>query len=117
MQYTGEKIKRVKRKEKKKIPKKVKNDAWDRYIGTSVGEANCIVCFQTKINSKSFDAGHIISEKNGGLINIDNILPICSGCNKSMGVENMEKYIKEHYPNNYNNFLKKDYNKKWVNII
>jgi hypothetical protein len=109
-QYTGEKIQKMNRNSKKKIPKKVKNDSWDKYIGSSIGETSCIVCRHTKINSKCFDAGHIISEKNGGVINIDNILPICSGCNKSMGTTNMDEYIQINYPNNYNNFIKRNYN-------
>ena len=52
-----------------------------------------------------FHAGHIISEKNGGLINIDNIIPICSQCNTSMNSENMDLYITKYYPQNYNTFL------------
>ena len=29
------------------------------------------------------------TEKNGGLTNIDNLRPVCSTCNKSMGTKNM----------------------------
>ena len=113
--YTGKKIKSIKiTKSKKSIPKKVKNDAWDRYIGLEYGIAPCIVCRNTQINSKNFDAGHIISENNGGMINIDNILPICSPCNRSMGTKNMDDYIKENYPNNMRLFNDRIYieNKK-----
>jgi hypothetical protein len=117
--HTGKKIKKNKiQTSKQNIPKKVKNDSWDKYIGNKYGEALCIVCRVTSINAKDFEAGHIISEKNGGLINIDNILPICSQCNKSMGSKNMDEYIKNNYPKNYENFKKRSYknNNSWFKI-
>ena len=72
------------------------------------------------INSKTFTGGHIISEKNGGFITVDNILPICNSCNSSMGSTNMDIYIQKYYKENYNNFIKKYYNynkKSWFGII
>ena len=101
--------KKVKKMVKKYIPKKVKNDVWDKYIGLEYGTAPCIVCRNSKINSKDFEAGHIISEYNGGLINTDNILPICSLCNKSMGTTNMDKYVEKYYPKNMSLFNKRIY--------
>ncbi len=109
-EQTGKIIKKkVKKHKKEKIPKKVKNDSWDRYIGSELGEAKCICCRVSKIKSKDFIAGHIISEKNGGLVTVDNILPVCSLCNSSMATQNMDEFIKKHYPNNYDKFLKRDY--------
>lgn len=33
----------------------------------------------------NFEAGHVIPESKGGKTHIENLLPICSTCNKSMG--------------------------------
>ena len=54
----------------------------------------------------------IISEKNGGEINVDNIIPICSDCNSSMGYTNMDKFITKYYPENIKNFNEKKYTLK-----
>ena len=61
------------------------------------------------IDSKNFIGGHIISEKNDGNINIENILPICNDCNLSMGCTNMDEFIKKYYPKNINSFNKRNY--------
>jgi hypothetical protein len=95
---SGEKpIKKQKGKSKRKIPQKIKNESWDKYIGRHIGEAKCVCCKLTTIDSKHFIAGHVISEKNGGQINIDNIRPICNGCNSSMGTENMDVFIENYF--------------------
>lgn len=114
---TGRIIKNSKIKKKGSIPKKVKNDCWNKYIGTKIGETICICCRNTKIHQHNFTAGHIISEKNGGLINVDNILPICNSCNLSMGITNMDEFITQYYPENYSKFLKRDYNENNSGII
>ena len=46
----------------------------------------------------NFCAGHIIPESCGGFATIDNLRPICSQCNSSMGNTNMRKFIIQHYP-------------------
>ena len=95
---SGEKpIKKKTLRTKKKIPQKIKNDSWDKYIGKHIGESPCLCCKTTTIDSKNFIAGHVISEKNGGQINIDNIRPICNGCNSSMGTENMDIFIEKYF--------------------
>ena len=96
-------------RKKKSIPLKVKNDSWDKHIGKECGEAYCIVCDHTLINSKNFQAGHIISEKNGGQAIVSNILPICGQCNRSMSSKNMGDYVSKNYPNNLENFEKRLY--------
>lgn len=104
------KIKEVKSKVKrKKIPTKLKNDIWDKNVGYDIVSACCICCKNTIIKNRDFDAGHIKSIKNGGLDTFDNLLPICRGCNCSMGSTNMDQYIKEYYPNNYEDFEGRNY--------
>ena len=97
---------------KKKIPKKIKTDSWNTYVGENIKKTFCICCNKTEIDAFNFQAGHIISEKNGGNICIENILPICNLCNQSMGIINMDEYIKEYYPSNFCNFSLKKYSNK-----
>lgn len=95
--YSNKKPKKSKIK-RKTIPKKLKNMIWDKNIGKKFGIGKCYCCSE-EIDSKNFEAGHIISVKNGGETTLDNLKPICSCCNKSMGVENLEdfkqKYMKK----------------------
>ena len=58
----------------------------------------------------AWECGHIISEANGGNLDTDNLKPICSGCNKSMGSKNMDDYMKEFYPKQYDIKFKKKKN-------
>jgi 5-methylcytosine-specific restriction endonuclease McrA len=83
---------------RKSIPKSLKILVWDKNIGKEKGIGECDVC-KSNIDSKNFECGHIISVKYGGETNIENLLPICSSCNKSMGPQNLlefkEKYFKQ----------------------
>jgi len=109
-EHTGKIIKSTSSySKKKKIPKKVKNDSWDCYVGKNVATAKCICCKISEINAKDFVAGHVVSEYNGGQVVVDNLMPICQPCNSSMGVTNMEDYIKAHYPLNLEAFLRRSY--------
>ena len=51
-----------------------------------------------------FHIGHVISEKNGGTLDISNLRPICSGCNSSMKCTNMREFIKTYYKQNLKAF-------------
>lgn len=62
---------------KKAIPKALKIAVWNKYIGEEIGKAKCLCCNITDITQLKFHAGHIIAEANNGLINIDNLKPIC----------------------------------------
>ena len=105
----GQELKSInKRVLKKKIPQKIRNDSWNKYIGKTIGCVKCICCNETEITQNNFEAGHIIPSSKGGENTLDNILPICSGCNRSMGNKNMDDYINTHYPNNLN-FKNKKY--------
>ena len=82
-----------------KIPKKLKNMIWDENIGKKFGVGKCYCCGE-EIDSKNFEAGHIISVKNGGETILDNLKPICSCCNKSMGTENLEDFKQKYMKKN-----------------
>lgn len=79
---------------KKTIPKVLKNSVWDKYIGQDKGIGSCFSC-QTNIDSKHFECGHVIAEQDGGDITLDNLRPVCSLCNKSMGTLNMHDFIQK----------------------
>jgi len=59
----------------------------------------CPISFCDNILKKGvkggFQCGHIISEYNGGVTEVNNLRPICSGCNQSMGKTNWEDWIKK----------------------
>ena len=74
-----------------------RNNIWLKYCG-EVYKTKCLCCNSREISIYNFECGHILSKKNGGEISIDNIVPICSFCNRSMGSTHMLKYMEK---NNY----------------
>lgn len=79
---------------KKTIPKKLKIDVWNYYIGNEIGMSKCMCCQETEIIQGHFEVGHVVSERSGGATNINNLRPVCSLCNKSMGVKNMLEFMR-----------------------
>ena len=67
------------------IPKALRSAVWMKYIGNKF-ESKCYVdwCL-IDINPFTFEVGHNIPQSKGGKTTIDNLRPICSQCNKSMG--------------------------------
>lgn len=80
---------------KEKIPATVRNIVWVTYFNTSK-KGQCWLCKVEDISSANFECGHVVSERNGGKPTIDNLRPICSFCNKSVGTMNMNDF-KEKY--------------------
>jgi hypothetical protein len=56
------------------------------------GDVLCPCCEINPINQGCFETGHIVSFKNGGSDELTNLRPVCSTCNKSMGIMNMDEY-------------------------
>jgi len=81
---------------KKKIPisSAVKRLVWNKYIGEEIGKAKCVCCKSTDIVQMSFHCGHVIAESNGGPTEVSNLRPICQNCNCSMGIKNMNDFMK-----------------------
>lgn len=75
-----------------------KHSIWNKYCG-SVYNRKCLCCDVNEISVFNFECGHILSDKKGGKISVDNIVPICSFCNRSMGSMHMLKYMEKM---NYN---------------
>ena len=70
---------------KKNIPKAFREQVWKRYNG-DIYEANCYVEWcHNSTNTFNFHVGHDIPESKGGEMSIENLRPICSNCNLSMG--------------------------------
>ena len=108
-EHTGKQEKTNAIKFRNKIPKKVRIDSWNRYIGKEIGAIRCICCRTTEIAQLNFHAGHILAKSKGGSNTVDNIIPICSLCNSSMNDRHMDEFVKEHYPQNYGNFINRQY--------
>jgi 5-methylcytosine-specific restriction endonuclease McrA len=82
-----------KTKKKKTIPKNVKINIWNTYIDSNIQRHKCLCCKKSIISITEFHVGHVISEHNGGTLEINNLRPICASCNYSMGTNNMVDYI------------------------
>jgi len=82
---------------KQKISPILRYKIWEKYIGHKI-EAKCFCCNINKItpftSHHTFQAGHILAEKMGGKCVIGNMLPICRDCNKDMGIQHWDAYIK-----------------------
>jgi hypothetical protein len=81
------------KKKKQSIPKNVRNIIWNHYIGEDIIKHKCLCCKKVTITNTNFDVGHVLSEKNGGTHEINNLRPICFACNHSMGTENMIDFV------------------------
>src|SRR5258706_11057403 len=69
---------------KAKIPATLRNVVWLKYVGET-DSGKCFCCHLERISRGNYECGHIVSEKNGGLVHINNLRPVCGLCNKSMG--------------------------------
>lgn len=98
------------KKYRKSVPKCLKDRLWDTTFGASAGEGKCYVC-QIIINSKNFEAGHIVSVYNNGETNLKNLKCICSTCNKSMGTKNLKEFKRLYFPSKFKNTTKIKENK------
>lgn len=71
---------------RKSLPKALRQQVWIKYYGTVYYENKCFVDWcKNIITPFNFEVGHNIPYSKSGTDNIDNLRPICSQCNKSMG--------------------------------
>jgi 5-methylcytosine-specific restriction endonuclease McrA len=72
-------------KRKAPIPAAMREQVWLRAVGKAF-ESKCSVQWcQNRMSVFDFQAGHNIPESKGGKTAIENLIPICSRCNLSMG--------------------------------
>ena len=81
---------------KKTIPKIVKERVWNTYFGSDVAKHVCYCCKMNEITTFNFVCGHVQSEHCGGSPDVDNLRPICSICNGSMGTMNMHDFMNKY---------------------
>ena len=70
---------------KKQIRKAIRDQVWLEYFGKCYEHKCSIIWCKNIILVTNFHAGHIIPESKGGKTSIENLRPICSNCNLSMG--------------------------------
>jgi 5-methylcytosine-specific restriction endonuclease McrA len=74
-----------KKRKKQKIPVAFREQIWIRTIGKEF-EGKCPTRWcQNRITVFDFQSGHNIPESKGGPTIPDNLIPLCSRCNMSMG--------------------------------
>lgn len=67
------------------IPKALKEALWLKSCG-KVFETKCHTSWcPNQINVYDFQAGHRVPESKGGPTTLENLVPLCSRCNLSMG--------------------------------
>jgi len=70
---------------KGRIPRALREAVWIHYSG-KVFERKCFTSWcKNNINAFDFQTGHRVPESKGGSTAMDNLTPICSRCNLSMG--------------------------------
>ena len=74
-----------KKKKKQKIPAAFREQIWLRQYGKEFQGICPTRWCQNTINVFDFQAGHNIPESKGGPTIPDNLIPLCSRCNMSMG--------------------------------
>jgi hypothetical protein len=80
---------------KKKIPKALRVRVWNKYMGKNERKGTCPICNEKELKIEDFHCGHDIAESNGGELNVDNLFPVCSLCNLSMGTKTFYEAWKE----------------------
>jgi len=88
-----EEEKKEAKKKKQSIPKNVRMIVWNHYVGEDIIKHKCLCCKKVTISNTNFEVGHVLSEKNGGTHEINNLRPICFACNHSMGTEDMIDFV------------------------
>lgn len=69
---------------KKKIPKALSEQVWITQMGRRF-EGRCRVTWcKNRISVFDYECGHNIPESKGGKTTLDNLVPICARCNRSM---------------------------------
>ena len=78
------------------LPTSVRDCVWNHYIGEDINKHRCLCCKKVVIRNRQFEVGHVISVKDGGTDEINNLRPICAPCNHSMGSKNMIEFVKTY---------------------
>ena len=82
---------------RRRLPKRVRYDVWDRYIGANKTRGRCYVYSGHEVTYHTFHVGHVRSVARGGSDALSNLRVICACCNSSMGVQDLEEYRRSYY--------------------
>lgn len=82
----------------RQITKSLRKQVWNK-----CKDNLCKIC-EDEITEKDFEAGHIIPRVLSGQTVIDNLIPICFSCNRSMGTRNAYEYKRDVYPHTVDPF-------------
>jgi len=102
---------------KEKIPEAVRIAVWNNYIGRKKGEDKCFIGCGEPITRSNFECGHVKAEACGGKVTIQNLRPICSKCNKSIGKRDMEEFIQQYGFHKHKNWNKGLLDKKEKSLL
>ena len=69
---------------------------WEVNFGMDIGKVKCPICKINYITQMNFEAGHKKAESKGGTTDKNNLIPICSLCNRSQGSMEFNKFIQEN---------------------
>ena len=81
---------------RKPISKGVRSNVWTKYMGKKY-QGTCYCCKIEPITVNNFEVGHNKSVYSGGSNNINNLRPVCRGCNRAMGTHSIEWWKKKYY--------------------
>jgi hypothetical protein len=74
----------------KKIPKKIREQVWEKRNGNS--RSGVCFCCDCEISDWDFQCAHILARCLGGENTIENLEPTCAKCNLDMGTTNLNSY-------------------------
>lgn len=79
------------------IPKKTKAlraSVWDTWLHPYLKIGPCYVCLK-EINYDNYEMAHVVSDRDGGKMEVSNLRPTCSSCNKGCGTMNLDEFKKQ----------------------
>jgi len=85
--------------QRKAIPQALRKAVWERFKTKN----NMVICqgCRVELDSFEFQCGHKQSVAQGGPTILDNLVPICSTCNTSMGPRNLDEFLKQYLPSRH----------------
>jgi len=82
---------------KSKIPKALREQVWLSRMGHRF-EGKCTIRWcKNRMTVFDYECGHNVPESKGGKTTLDNLIPICSRCNRSMS----DKYTIDEWTKNF----------------